>query len=67
MTSQHIPVLLTEVMAGLQLQPGELAIDATLGGGGHTARILEVTAPTGRVLGLDADPAAIDRDRKSVV
>lgn len=61
MASQHIPVLLTEVMAGLQLQPGELAIDATLGGGGHTARILEVTAPSGRVLGLDADPAAIER------
>ncbi len=61
MTSQHIPVLLDEVMAGLQLQPGDLAIDATLGGGGHTAHILKAVAPNGTVLGLDADPEAIER------
>jgi len=36
-------------------------IDGTLGGGGHTARILELSAPTGRVLGLDADPEAVER------
>lgn len=57
----HIPVLLDEVLAGLQLQPGGTAIDCTLGGGGHTAHFLAQTAPTGRVLGLDADPAAIER------
>jgi 16S rRNA (cytosine1402-N4)-methyltransferase len=41
--------------------PGSLHIDATLGGGGHTERILEATNPDGRLLGLDADPAAIAR------
>ena len=41
--------------------PGSLQIDATLGGGGHTERILEATNPDGRLLGLDADPAAIAR------
>lgn len=61
MTTQHIPVLLTEVMAGLQLQPGDWAIDGTLGGGGHTARILQAVGTTGKVLGLDADPEAIAR------
>lgn len=61
MTIQHTPVLLNEVMAGLQLQPGDWAIDATLGGGGHTALILQAVAPQGKVLGLDADPEAIAR------
>ncbi len=40
---------------------GSLQIDATLGGGGHTERILEATNPDGRLLGLDADGAAIAR------
>jgi 16S rRNA (cytosine1402-N4)-methyltransferase len=57
----HISVLLDEVMAGLNLQPGASAIDCTLGGGGHTAHILAHNAPDGRVLGLDADPDAIER------
>ncbi len=57
----HIPVLLDEAVDGLALQPGDRALDGTLGGGGHTARILERTAPNGQVLGLDADPAAIAR------
>jgi 16S rRNA (cytosine1402-N4)-methyltransferase len=57
----HIPVLLEEAVAGLALKSGGLAIDGTLGGGGHTARLLAQTAPTGRVLGLYADPEAIAR------
>lgn len=61
MTVHHIPVLLREVLAGLQLQPGDLAVDATLGGGGHTAHMLRAVAPTGKILGLDADPQAIAR------
>jgi 16S rRNA (cytosine1402-N4)-methyltransferase len=40
---------------------GSLQIDATVGGGGHTERILEATTPDGRLLGLDADGAAIAR------
>ncbi len=51
----------TETLRGLSLKPGAWVIDCTLGGGGHTATILERTAPDGRVLGLDADPAAIQR------
>ena len=41
--------------------PGSLQIDATVGGGGHTERILEAANPDGRLLGLDADRAAIAR------
>ncbi|HXF63817.1 MAG TPA: 16S rRNA (cytosine(1402)-N(4))-methyltransferase RsmH [Caldilineaceae bacterium] len=58
---RHIPVLLDETVDGLGVKPGSLVIDGTLGGGGHTARILERSAPNGRVLGLDADPAAVER------
>jgi 16S rRNA (cytosine1402-N4)-methyltransferase len=57
----HISVLLDEVLAGLNLQAGESAIDCTFGGGGHTSHILHQVAPTGRVLALDADPDAIAR------
>jgi 16S rRNA (cytosine1402-N4)-methyltransferase len=57
----HIPVLAVEVMSMLAPAPGSLQIDATLGGGGHTERILEATDPDGRLLGLDADGAAIAR------
>jgi 16S rRNA (cytosine1402-N4)-methyltransferase len=57
----HVPVLVEEVIEMLAPAPGSLHIDATLGGGGHTERILEAANPDGRLLGLDADPAAIAR------
>ena len=57
----HQPVMPSEVLVTLAPQPGSLQIDATIGGGGHTERILEAASPDGRVLGLDADEAAIDR------
>ncbi|MEX1018330.1 MAG: 16S rRNA (cytosine(1402)-N(4))-methyltransferase RsmH [Litorilinea sp.] len=57
----HIPVLLPEVIAALDIRPGGKYIDGTLGGGGHTQAILEAAGPTGKVLGLDADPAALTR------
>ena len=65
MQEGHLPVLVEEVMSMLAPAPGSLQIDATLGGGGHTERILEATDPDGRLLGLDADGAAIARvDRR---
>ena len=61
MEAGHTPVLAEEVMSMLAPARGSLQIDATLGGGGHTERILEATDPDGRLLGLDADGAAIAR------
>ena len=63
----HLPVLAEEVMTILSPRPGSLQIDGTLGGGGHTERILEASTPDGRVLGLDADPVAIERVRTRLV
>jgi 16S rRNA (cytosine1402-N4)-methyltransferase len=61
MKEGHLPVLAEEVIQMLQPASGSLQIDATVGGGGHTERILEATDPDGRLLGLDADGAAIAR------
>ena len=61
MQEGHLPVLVEEVMSMLAPAPGSLHVDATLGGGGHTERILEASSPDGRLLGLDADGAAIAR------
>ena len=57
----HLPVMLQEIVEGLQIQPDLHMIDCTVGGGGHTAVMLEKSGPGGKVLGLDADPAAIRR------
>lgn len=62
----HIPVLLSEVMAGLQPRPGGLLVDGTLGAGGHTAAWLETTAPDGRVLAFELDAVAIEAARAAL-
>jgi len=55
----HVPVLLNEVIAGLQPQRGGYFVDCTVGLGGHAAAILETIPTSGRLLGIDADPEAI--------
>lgn len=61
MQTQHIPVMLAEVLRFLQPEPGGHYIDGTIGGGGHTAAILARSAPEGKVLGIDRDPRALAR------
>lgn len=56
---QHIPVLLPAVLAALQPRPGARFIDATVGGAGHALAVLQAAQPGGRLLGIDADPAAL--------
>lgn len=55
----HISVLLKEVISGLNLKPNQHCLDATIGGGGHAAAILKLTAPRGKLLGLDRDRTAL--------
>ncbi len=62
----HTPVLLDEALQFLNPQPGGRFIDATLGAGGHSAAILERTAPDGRLLAIDQDDAALEHARGSL-
>ena len=48
-------------MTGLQVVPGQTIVDATFGGGGHARVLLDAVGLDGRVLAIDADPAAISR------
>jgi 16S rRNA (cytosine1402-N4)-methyltransferase len=59
-TTQHVSVLPRETRDGLALKPGGRYIDGTVGGGGHSEAIL-TAAPDIELLGLDADPSAIER------
>jgi 16S rRNA (cytosine1402-N4)-methyltransferase len=61
MTTTHVPVLAAELVAVLDPQPGESAVDATLGAGGHARLIAERLGPTGTLIGIDRDPAAAER------
>ena len=65
----HIPVLLEEVMDGLNLGSKGTYVDCTAGGGGHSLEILKRTVPGGLLIALDQDPEAVKAvsDRKSVV
>jgi 16S rRNA (cytosine1402-N4)-methyltransferase len=56
----HIPVLIEEVLEGLNLEPGKVVIDGTLGGGGHSAEILKRVGTSGHLYGFDRDPDAVE-------
>lgn len=57
----HIPVLLNETIEGLNPTAGASYIDGTLGGAGHSRELLKRAGSGARLLGLDRDPAAIER------
>jgi 16S rRNA (cytosine1402-N4)-methyltransferase len=57
----HVPIMVGEILAALNPQPGELAVDCTLGHGGHTRELLHKILPGGRLIGLDADPIELPR------
>ena len=57
--SEHIPVMIDEVMHWLDPKPGGFYMDATLGLGGHAARLMELTGGQAHLLGLDRDMQAL--------
>lgn len=61
MSSVHRPVLLQEVLEYLHIHEGNIVLDATLGGGGHSKHMAAAAGATGTLIGFDADSAAIAR------
>jgi 16S rRNA (cytosine1402-N4)-methyltransferase len=57
----HRPIMVPEILNVLAPAPGDIAIDCTLGYGGHAREILRRILPSGRLLGLDADPIELPR------
>jgi 16S rRNA (cytosine1402-N4)-methyltransferase len=57
----HRPIMVAEILEALAPQPGELAVDCTLGYGGHASALLARLHPGGRLLGLDADPVELPK------
>ena len=54
----HIPVLLHEVIEGLNIRPGGVYVDCTFGGGGHSKAILQKLSATGKLIAFDQDDDA---------
>ena len=61
---RHIPVLLSETIEGLDLHEGDIVVDCTLGDAGHAEQIMELIAPTGKLIGIDADAEALLRAKQ---
>jgi 16S rRNA (cytosine1402-N4)-methyltransferase len=59
----HRPVLYKEIIHALQPRRDGFYVDATVGAGGHAWGLLQDSAPTGRLLGLDIDPQALELAR----
>ena len=57
----HRPILVREIMEMLAPQPGEFAVDGTLGYGGHAQELLAAVQPGGRLLALDVDPLELPK------
>lgn len=62
--SVHVPVLLREVIDAINPREGGVYVDGTMGGGGHAEALCRRVGPTGTVISLDRDLAAVDRTEK---
>ncbi len=61
--SRHSPVMLNEVISYLQLSPGKVIVDCTVGEGGHSEGILRKITPGGHLIGIDQDDDALSISR----
>ena len=59
----HIPICVEEILAFLDIQPGQVGLDATLGYGGHSQRMLEALQGQGHLYATDVDPVESEKTR----
>lgn len=59
----HIPICVNEILDFLQIQPGQTGMDATLGYGGHTQKMLECLKGQGHLYATDVDPVESEKTR----
>lgn len=59
----HIPIMVEEILSFLDIQPGQVGLDATLGYGGHTRRMLERLQGQGHLYATDVDPIESEKTR----
>lgn len=64
MEFKHIPVLLEECIKGLNIKKDGIYVDGTLGGAGHTSKILELLSQEGLLIGIDRDEEALNAAQK---
>jgi len=62
--SAHRPIMVAEILDALAPKPGDIAVDCTLGYGGHAREILALIQPGGRLIGLDRDPVELPKTRE---
>src|SRR3954447_25532777 len=58
MTKEHVPALAGELIEALDPQPGQVAVDCTLGAGGHARLVADRLGPSGLLIAIDHDPSA---------
>lgn len=60
----HISIMVKEILDFLEIKPGQQGLDATLGYGGHTGKMLECLQGKGHIYGLDVDPIESEKTKK---
>lgn len=63
----HISICVNEILDFFDIQPGQIGVDATLGYGGHTRRMLEKLQGNGHIYGLDVDPIESEKTKKRLL
>ena len=63
----HIPIMVNEILQVLRIQKGETGLDATLGYGGHTEKLLEQLQGSGHLYACDLDPIESEKTRKRLL
>ena len=62
----HIPVMITEVLSYLAIQPDGIYLDGTIGPGGHATPVVKKLTDGGKVVGIDRDEEALDNCRQNL-